>query len=124
MVLSHQASWSIRHVVMWPLSKRCRVQGSADHLAMWCPAGDHTRSIQVSTPSLAAGGIMQFAKVRLACLGCKAMLSKGETTLCQHCKPKVRIPPIRPFLAALAFWHKMSHSRVLGIEDTSLHTSC
>lgn len=43
----------------------------------------------MSTPSLAAGGIMKFAKVKLACLGCKATLSAGETTLCSHCKSKV-----------------------------------
>eukprot|EP00195_Chlamydomonas_chlamydogama_P002057 CAMPEP_0202920478 /NCGR_PEP_ID=MMETSP1392-20130828/76878_1 /ASSEMBLY_ACC=CAM_ASM_000868 /TAXON_ID=225041 /ORGANISM="Chlamydomonas chlamydogama, Strain SAG 11-48b" /LENGTH=1079 /DNA_ID=CAMNT_0049613975 /DNA_START=162 /DNA_END=3401 /DNA_ORIENTATION=+ len=51
--------------------------------------GDHTRSILVSTPSTASGGIMRFAKVRLSCLGCKAPLTKaGETSLCGHCKPK------------------------------------
>lgn len=32
---------------------------------------------------------MKFAKVRLACLGCKATLMQGEVTLCQHCKAKV-----------------------------------
>jgi len=33
---------------------------------------------------------MKFAKVKLACLGCKAALSPGEVTLCKHCKTKVR----------------------------------
>ena len=51
--------------------------------------GDHTRSIMVSTPSLAAGGIMKFAKVRYSCLGCKATLAPGDTTLCKHCSSKV-----------------------------------
>lgn len=51
--------------------------------------GDHTRSIMVSTPSLAAGGIMKFAKVRYSCLGCKATLAPGDTTLCKHCRNKV-----------------------------------
>ena len=43
----------------------------------------------MTTPSLASGGIMKFAKVKLSCLGCKATLSPGETTLCKHCKVKV-----------------------------------
>ncbi|KAL0028520.1 hypothetical protein WJX77_011509 [Trebouxia sp. C0004] len=51
-------------------------------------SGDHTRSIMVSTPSLAAGGIMKFAKVRYSCLGCKATLAPGDTTLCKHCRNK------------------------------------
>ena len=54
-----------------------------------CWTGDHTRSIMVSTPSLAAGGIMKFAKVRYSCLGCKATLAPGDTTLCKHCRNKV-----------------------------------
>lgn len=60
-------------------------------LGTWCVAGDHTRAIQVSTPSSAAGGIMRFAQKKLACLGCKALLATGETTFCKHCKSKV--PP-------------------------------
>jgi len=56
---------------------------------MYDAVGEHTRSIQVTTPSLASGGIMKFAKVKLACLGCKATLSPGEVTLCKHCKAKV-----------------------------------
>lgn len=55
--------------------------------AVW-GSGDHTRAIQVSTPSLASGGIMKFAKVKLTCMSCKAVLCKGDTTLCEHCKPK------------------------------------
>ncbi|KAK9824535.1 hypothetical protein WJX72_011160 [[Myrmecia] bisecta] len=51
-------------------------------------SGAHTRSITVSTPSLASGGIMKFAKVRLSCLGCKATLPPGETSLCKHCQTK------------------------------------
>ncbi|GAX78824.1 hypothetical protein CEUSTIGMA_g6261.t1 [Chlamydomonas eustigma] len=55
-------------------------------------SGDHTRSILVSTPTVASGGIMRFAKVRLSCLGCKAPLDKpvgeGKTPLCKHCLPK------------------------------------
>jgi len=49
--------------------------------------GAHTRSIAVTTPSNAAGGIMKFAKKKLACLGCKAPIAAGS--LCAHCAPKV-----------------------------------
>ena len=50
--------------------------------------GEHTRSVSVSTPSAAAGGIMRFAKVRLSCVGCRALIDEGA--LCDHCKSKVR----------------------------------
>ncbi|KAL4435029.1 hypothetical protein ABPG77_003854 [Micractinium sp. CCAP 211/92] len=50
--------------------------------------GAHTRSIMVTTPSVASGGIMKFAQKRLTCLGCKAPLGKGEATVCKHCKDK------------------------------------
>ncbi|KAL1301127.1 DNA polymerase delta catalytic subunit [Arachis ipaensis] len=46
--------------------------------------GSHTRSISISTPS--NSGIMKFAKKQLTCIGCKALLSKGNHTLCSHCK--------------------------------------
>lgn len=46
--------------------------------------GSHTRSIFISTPS--NGGIMKFAKKQLTCIGCKALLSKADKTLCSHCK--------------------------------------
>jgi len=50
--------------------------------------GEHTRSVIVSTPSAASGGIMRFAKTRSKCLGCKAPLDPGFTALCEHCEPK------------------------------------
>ncbi len=43
----------------------------------------------MTTPSAASGGIMKFAQKRLTCLGCRAMLGAGETTVCKHCKEKV-----------------------------------
>ncbi|KAL5555418.1 hypothetical protein UlMin_037654 [Ulmus minor] len=46
--------------------------------------GSHTRSISISTPS--NSGIMKFAKKKLSCLGCKALLSGTDQTLCSHCK--------------------------------------
>jgi len=47
--------------------------------------GAHTRSISVTTPSVAAGGIMKFAQKRLTCLGCRSPLGAGDKMLCKHC---------------------------------------
>ncbi|XP_057770162.1 DNA polymerase delta catalytic subunit [Salvia miltiorrhiza] len=46
--------------------------------------GSHTRSISISTPS--NSGIMKFAKKQLTCIGCKALISNSDQTLCPHCK--------------------------------------
>ncbi|KAK2999656.1 hypothetical protein RJ639_022735 [Escallonia herrerae] len=46
--------------------------------------GGHTRSISISTPS--NSGIMRFAKKQLSCIGCKALISNSDRTLCSHCK--------------------------------------
>ncbi|XP_071914321.1 DNA polymerase delta catalytic subunit-like isoform X1 [Coffea arabica] len=46
--------------------------------------GSHTRSISISTPS--TGGIMKFAKKQLTCIGCKALISNTDHTLCSNCK--------------------------------------
>ncbi|XP_002983728.2 DNA polymerase delta catalytic subunit isoform X2 [Selaginella moellendorffii] len=45
--------------------------------------GSHTRSVYITTPS--NSGIMKFAKKQLTCLGCKAIISGGDTPLCKHC---------------------------------------
>ena len=66
------------------------VRGKADGQTNSLPlaTGAHTRSIAVTTPSTASGGIMKFAKKKLACLNCKAPIADGS--LCAHCSPKVR----------------------------------
>ncbi|MCL7051574.1 hypothetical protein MKW94_017829 [Papaver nudicaule] len=46
--------------------------------------GSHTRAVSISTPS--NSGIMRFAKKQLSCIGCKALISNTEQTLCSHCK--------------------------------------
>ncbi|KAG9457177.1 hypothetical protein H6P81_001685 [Aristolochia fimbriata] len=46
--------------------------------------GSHTRAVSISTPS--TGGIMKFAKKQLSCIGCKALISNSDQTLCSHCK--------------------------------------
>ncbi|KAF9172191.1 DNA-directed DNA polymerase delta [Mortierella sp. AD010] len=49
-------------------------------------AGDHTRTIQVSTPSI--GGLMKFAVKTATCLGCKTPLKKDESAVCSNCKDR------------------------------------
>ncbi|KAG0364263.1 putative delta DNA polymerase [Gamsiella multidivaricata] len=49
-------------------------------------AGDHTRTIQVSTPSI--GGLMKFAVKTATCLGCKTPLKKDESAVCANCKER------------------------------------
>eukprot|EP00899_Mesostigma_viride_P005512 jgi/Mesvir1/14962/Mv14630-RA.2 len=46
--------------------------------------GDHTRSVFISTPTV--GGIMKFAKKRVQCLGCKALITDSDSSLCKHCR--------------------------------------
>lgn len=48
--------------------------------------GSHMRNISISTPS--NSGIMKFAKKQLTCIGCKAVISYSDRTLCSHCKDK------------------------------------
>eukprot|EP00850_Spirogloea_muscicola_P023029 SM000324S12586 [mRNA] locus=s324:36384:42379:+ [translate_table: standard] len=45
--------------------------------------GEHTRAVSISIPT--TGGIMNFAKKRVSCLGCKTPMSDENATLCQHC---------------------------------------
>ena len=49
--------------------------------------GEHTRRIAQPTPTAKAGGIMQFAKIRLSCIGCRAPISdeKMSKSLCKNC---------------------------------------
>ncbi|XP_077213499.1 DNA polymerase delta catalytic subunit-like [Tasmannia lanceolata] len=46
--------------------------------------GSHTRAVSILTPS--NSGIMKFAKKQLTCIGCKALISNADQTLCSHCK--------------------------------------
>jgi len=49
-------------------------------------AGDHTRSIKVSTSKV--GAMMKFARTIKVCVGCKAVLKDTQASVCEHCKPK------------------------------------
>lgn len=47
-------------------------------------AGDHTRTIQIATPTV--GGLMKFAVKTVTCLGCRTVLrtNKGTQARCSH----------------------------------------
>ncbi|KIM44857.1 hypothetical protein M413DRAFT_442827 [Hebeloma cylindrosporum] len=53
-------------------------------------SGDHTRTIQIATPT--AGGLMKFAVKTVTCLGCKTPLRGKESNgaLCKNCKPRMQ----------------------------------
>ncbi|OZJ06486.1 DNA polymerase delta catalytic subunit [Bifiguratus adelaidae] len=45
--------------------------------------GDHTRTVQVATPTI--GGLMKFAVKKATCLGCKAPLKTSSVAVCDQC---------------------------------------
>ncbi|KAI0334514.1 hypothetical protein GY45DRAFT_1318071 [Cubamyces sp. BRFM 1775] len=54
-------------------------------------SGDHTRTIQVATPTV--GGLMKFAVKTVTCLGCKTPLRANNSVkngaVCNNCRPKL-----------------------------------
>jgi len=54
-------------------------------------SGDHTRTIQIATPSV--GGLMKFAVKTATCLGCKTPLKPTNSlkngAVCNNCRPKL-----------------------------------
>lgn len=69
----------------------------------------------MSTPSLAAGGIMKFAKVRYSCLGCKATLAPGDTTLCKHCRNKVICQLLDALILLLGPLHYLLRTQIIQL---------
>ncbi|KAF9477762.1 hypothetical protein BDN70DRAFT_880775 [Pholiota conissans] len=53
-------------------------------------SGDHTRTIQIATPTV--GGLMKFAVKTVTCLGCKTPLRGKEINgaLCKNCRPRMQ----------------------------------
>lgn len=47
-------------------------------------SGEHTRSIQVSAPSI--GSLSKFVSKKMTCLGCKAVLKDQNAGICPHCE--------------------------------------
>ncbi|KAF9526132.1 DNA polymerase family B-domain-containing protein [Crepidotus variabilis] len=52
--------------------------------------GDHTRTIQIATPTV--GGLMKFAVKTVTCLGCKTPLRGKELSgaVCKNCQPRMQ----------------------------------
>ncbi|KAL0953498.1 hypothetical protein HGRIS_004725 [Hohenbuehelia grisea] len=54
-------------------------------------SGDHTRTIQIATPSV--GGLMKFAVKTSTCLGCKTPLRANNSikngAVCNNCRPRM-----------------------------------
>ncbi|TFY72913.1 hypothetical protein EVG20_g104 [Dentipellis fragilis] len=54
-------------------------------------SGDHTRTIQIATPTV--GGLMKFAVKTVTCLGCKTPLRANNSikdgAVCNNCRPKL-----------------------------------
>ncbi|PAV20072.1 delta DNA polymerase [Pyrrhoderma noxium] len=54
-------------------------------------SGDHTRTIQIATPTV--GGLMKFAVKTVTCLGCKTALrptnSVKNGVVCNNCRPRL-----------------------------------
>ncbi|KAJ7224475.1 DNA polymerase family B-domain-containing protein [Mycena pura] len=54
-------------------------------------SGDHTRTIQIATPTV--GGLMRFAVKTVTCLGCKTPLRANNSVkngaVCKDCKPRM-----------------------------------
>ncbi|KAI8974553.1 DNA polymerase family B-domain-containing protein [Trametes punicea] len=54
-------------------------------------SGDHTRTIQVATPTV--GGLMKFAVKTVTCLGCKTPLRPNNSVpngaVCNNCRPRL-----------------------------------
>ncbi|OBZ73506.1 DNA polymerase delta catalytic subunit [Grifola frondosa] len=54
-------------------------------------SGDHTRTIQIATPTV--GGLMKFAVKTVTCLGCKTPLRANNSVkngaVCNNCRPKL-----------------------------------
>lgn len=52
--------------------------------ALWPVSGDHTRTIQIATPTV--GGLMKFAVKTVTCLGCKTPL-RANNSVKSRCPP-------------------------------------
>lgn len=77
------AQWYLEHQISQPLMRLFEpIMENPGSLL----TGDHTRKIYKPTPT--SGGIMNFAKKSLTCLGCRAPIANSDKTCCKHCKSK------------------------------------
>ncbi|ODN96338.1 hypothetical protein I350_08365 [Cryptococcus amylolentus CBS 6273] len=76
-------------------------------------AGDHTRTIQIATPTI--GGLMKFTVKTVTCLGCKTPLKgKNEGAVCVNCRPKL----------AELYQKQVGQTSALQIDFARLWTQC
>ncbi|KAK0446656.1 DNA polymerase family B-domain-containing protein [Armillaria borealis] len=79
-------------------------------------SGDHTRTIQIATPTV--GGLMKFAVKSVTCLGCKTQLRKSNSktngAVCNNCRPRI----------GELYQKQVSASSELQIRFSRLWTQC
>ncbi|GBE86502.1 DNA polymerase delta catalytic subunit [Sparassis crispa] len=79
-------------------------------------SGDHTRTIQIATPTV--GGLMKFAVKTVTCLGCKTPLRANNSmkngAVCHNCRPKL----------GELFQKQVSTASELQIRFSRLWTQC
>ncbi|KAI9635703.1 putative delta DNA polymerase [Dioszegia hungarica] len=77
-------------------------------------SGDHTRSIQIATPTV--GGLMKFAVKTVTCLGCKTPLrtAKEGIAVCVNCRPK--LPDL--------YQKQITYTSSLQVDFARLWTQC
>ncbi|KAF8573753.1 hypothetical protein K439DRAFT_1399532 [Ramaria rubella] len=79
-------------------------------------SGDHTRTIQIATPSV--GGLMKFAVKTVTCLGCKTPLrannSMKDGAVCNNCRPKL----------GELFQKQITHTSERQVQFSRLWTQC
>ncbi|KAF8519681.1 DNA polymerase family B-domain-containing protein [Gautieria morchelliformis] len=79
-------------------------------------SGDHTRAIQIATPSV--GGLMKFAVKTVTCLGCKTPLRANNSfkngAVCNNCRPRL----------GELFQKQVAHTSSRQVQFSRLWTQC
>ncbi|KAI0313537.1 DNA polymerase family B-domain-containing protein [Amylostereum chailletii] len=79
-------------------------------------SGDHTRTIQIATPTV--GGLMKFAVKTVTCLGCKTPLRPNNSTkdgaVCNNCRPKM----------GELYQKQIAHTSEMQVRFSRLWTQC
>ncbi|KAF7308685.1 DNA polymerase [Mycena chlorophos] len=79
-------------------------------------SGDHTRTIQIATPTV--GGLMKFAVKQVTCLGCKTPLRGGNSVkngaVCKDCRPRM----------GELYQRQISATSALQVQFARLWTQC
>jgi DNA polymerase delta subunit 1 len=75
-------------------------------------AGEHTRTVYVSTPNL--GALRKFVVKTESCVGCKAPLGKGEQVVCSYCRPDIET----------YYYRSLANNNELEVKYSRLWTQC